>query len=130
MQSGDPTKHRARLGRVLAIAVAAGLCLGGYLAWVAVTGRGIPCLIYRYTGRPCASCGLTRALASVLRFDFRAAFSNHLLWPIYVLWGGWVAISDAVVYLRDGRVQWLPGHWWVHILVAAVVTGYGIVRNL
>lgn len=39
----------------------------------------LPCPIYWVTGVSCPGCGMTRALFSVLRFDFAGAFYYHPL---------------------------------------------------
>lgn len=113
------------------------LLLGGlfvaavaYLLIVTYTGRGIPCFIHRTTGLLCGSCGLTRAFSALLQGDLSLAFSHHPLWPLYVAWAVWVAVSDTLVYVRRGKIQCLPRPLWVHASFAAVVTLYGILRNL
>ena len=40
---------------------------------------GIHCPISSLLGFPCPTCGVTRALLSLLRFDFRASLSYHPL---------------------------------------------------
>ena len=36
-------------------------------------------------GIPCPTCGITRALLSVLNGDLKAAFYYHPLWPVFLL---------------------------------------------
>ena len=46
----------------------------------------ISCPIIEITGIPCLGCGMTRALLSALRFDFRAAFSYHFMfWSVPII---------------------------------------------
>ncbi len=121
---------RKRLVRASCVLLGAGLLLAGYLLLVRVTGRGIPCLIYRTTGLLCGSCGLTRALGALLRGDFAAAFGLHPLWPLYIAWGGWMLIGGAALYVRRGVWKPLPGPLWVHGVMAGVVLAFGILRNI
>ena len=46
---------------------------------------GIPCPIYLLTGISCPGCGMTRALFSLLRLDFYAAFYYHPLIFVCIL---------------------------------------------
>ncbi len=126
MKSSDSPSGRVwRVGLLLG-----GLSVSGvvYLAIVSHTGRGLPCLLYRLTGHPCGSCGLTRALAAVLRLELRTAFGFHPLWPLYVAWGLWVALSNTVAYIRRGELPLLPAPLWIHLAAVAVVTAFGIWR--
>ena len=118
--------------RILHICLVGGglaAALVGYGLFYNATGRGIPCMLYQLTGLPCAGCGLTRAIAAVLRLDLSEAFSYHALWPLYAVYFSWIFLSDALAYIRRGELQLLPGKWWAHIPVAAVMVGYGFLRN-
>ena len=122
----------AKQKRILHICLAgAGLAaaLVGYGLFYIATGYGIPCMLYQLTGLQCAGCGLTRAMAAVLRLELGAAFSYHALWPVFALYLLWILVADSLVYIRRGELQFLPGKWWAHIPVAAVIVGYGILRN-
>ncbi len=101
-----------------------------YLWLFGHTGVGIPCFIRTMTGFSCGSCGLTRALEAVLRADWCAAFGYHPLWLLYVVYGLWVLLSDAVAYVRRGICQWLPSPLWVHMAFAALMTVFGVARNI
>ena len=51
-----------------------------YALFSTITGLRIPCVVYALTGLYCPGCGVTRMCLSLLRFDFRTAFScNQLL---------------------------------------------------
>lgn len=69
------------------------LCLLLALAYAAASVLGVGCPIRTVTGVPCPGCGLSRALAAVLRLDFAAAFAQNpmifVLPPVflYVLFG-------------------------------------------
>ncbi len=121
--------RKARLLRVCLAAGIAAAALVGYVVIFDLTGLGMPCILHELTGLQCGGCGMTRAAVSLLHLDFPAAFSYHALWPVLVSYMLWVGISAAVVYIRRGEIQFLPGKWWMHAAVLAVVAGYGILRN-
>jgi len=57
---------------------------------------GIPCIILSITGIPCLGCGMTRAIVSILKFDFKAAFSFHsMVWSLPLLY---------LMFLTDGKL--------------------------
>ncbi len=65
------------------------LLILGALAYVSALLFGWNCPVKYLTGRPCPGCGLSRALAALLRLDFRAAFRFHpmvFVWPPVVLY--------------------------------------------
>lgn len=66
---------RDRLRRYAAVI----LCMAAYVLVCLFT---VGCPIKYFLGIPCPGCGMTRALASVLRFDLASAFYWHPLWPI------------------------------------------------
>ena len=118
--------------RILRVCAVGGLLtavLAGYALLYNATGHGLPCLLYQLTGLQCAGCGLTRALAAVMRLKWLEAFSYHALWPVYALYFSWIFLSDARAYVRRGELQFLPGRWWIHIPVAVLLLGYGFLRN-
>ena len=56
----------------------------------------LSCPFLSLTGIPCLGCGMTRALISVLRLDFKSAFSYHFMfWSIPILY---------LAFLRDGKL--------------------------
>ena len=60
---------------------------------------GIRCIFLHFFGIPCPGCGMTRALLSVLRFDFAAAFHFHPL--IYAM----PYVLYYVMFPVNGRVH-------------------------
>ena len=123
------TSQKARGIRVLLMTGAVAAALLGYVLLFAATGRGIPCALHELTGLRCAGCGLTRAAAALLAGDVAASFAYNPIWPVYAAYFLWVGISDAVVYVRRGQLQLLPGRWWLHASLLAAVTAFGILRN-
>ena len=56
----------------------------------------IPCLFKHFFGIDCIGCGMTRAILSALKFDFKAAFTYHsMFWSMPLLY---------IYFLFDGRV--------------------------
>ncbi len=56
----------------------------------------VACPILDLFGVHCLGCGMSRAVISVLRFDFSAAFSYHLMfWSLPLLY---------LCFLRDGKL--------------------------
>lgn len=94
-------------------------------------GAGIPCPIYQFTGLYCSGCGASRALRSVLHFDFYRALRYNAIFtialPFLSLYFGAVAIS----YIRTGKdkVSAKIPMWpiWVFIVLAVA---YGVLRNI
>ncbi|MBE6915395.1 MAG: DUF2752 domain-containing protein [Ruminococcaceae bacterium] len=57
---------------------------------------GITCIVRQGLGFPCPGCGMTRACLSLLRLDFKAAFSFHgMVWSMPIL---------LLYYFCDGRL--------------------------
>lgn len=127
MPADTPQK---RLLRVILIACGLIALFVGYGLFYNTTGFGIPCMLHKTTGLECPGCGLTRAIAAVVRLDFAAAFGFNLLWPLYAAYFLWGSISMASVYVRRGEAGVLPGKTWTHAVILAIVVGYGILRNL
>ncbi len=118
--------------RLLHIALIAGgllLLLVGYGVFYNIMGFGIPCMLHRMTGLECPGCGLTRAIAAVVRLDVAAAFGYNLLWPLYTVYFLWGSIAMAVAYVRRGERGYLPGKTWMHVIILSAVVAYGILRN-
>ncbi len=49
------------------------------IAYALMNYYGIPCVFIRLFGIPCPGCGMTRALFSVLRFDFVQALKYNVV---------------------------------------------------
>ena len=65
---------------------------GKWVLWIALALTAVlyavmialelPCPIKYISGISCAGCGMTRAILSVLKGDFAAAFAYHPLWIV------------------------------------------------
>ncbi len=95
------------------------LAAGAYLS-ASVAGWG--CAVRQVTGVPCPGCGLSRALAALLRLDFRAALAYHPM--IYVL-------PPVMLYVLFGKKPLLGTKTRERVLLwgtMAVWTGIWLVR--
>ena len=127
MTADTPKK---RLLRVALIGGGLLALLAGYGVFYNITGFGIPCMLHEITGLECPGCGLTRAIAAVVRLDFAAAFGFNALWPLYAAYFLWGGIGMAMAYVKRGEVGYLPGKTRMHAVILSVVVLYGILRNL
>ena len=66
-------------------------------------GAGIPCMFYQVTGFYCSGCGASRALRSVLHFDFYRALRYNAIFtlglPVLAAYFGALLYS----YIRFGK---------------------------
>lgn len=123
----DAMKNRIK--KALSVIVCAGLILAAYATVVSFTGIGIPCPFKTFYRIDCAGCGMSRAASALLRFDFRAAFSYNLIWPVFLIYGIWLTASSAISYVKDGSYPTLPRPKWLNWVFFAVMLAYGIIRN-
>ena len=84
-------------------------------------GPIIHCIFNKITGFYCPGCGMTRALNTILRFDFHQAFRfNALMFimpPIFLIY----YIFEYNNYVKLAKV--------VLILMIVIALGFGIIRN-
>ncbi len=88
------------------------------------------CAVRFFTGIPCPSCGMTRAMLALLRLDFRAAFYYHpLVYPLlpllsfivirYVFWG--VSPADKrYIRLYVGTLIVFIAVWLIRVLFFSI----------
>ncbi len=56
----------------------------------------IPCIFKTITGLECLGCGMTRAVLSAIKLDFKSAFSCHIMfWSVPIL---------VLLLFKDGRI--------------------------
>lgn len=85
--------------------------LAGMVLWVAVAlGLRIYCPIRHVTGIPCAGCGMSRALVSLLRLDWRGYWRNNpaalpCLMAVFVLVNReTVLLRRLPMWVKDGLI--------------------------
>ncbi len=90
------------------------------------------CIFYRLTGYPCPSCGITRSVMALVRFDLDVATRmNPLGVPFIGIFGLWWAI--VVYQIATGRRTWLA-RWagsnlaWLAAIGGVILFLYGAIR--
>lgn len=106
------------------------LGIGGiYAAFVMISGLGIPCPFYLFTGLKCPGCGISRMLIAILQGDLHSAFHYNsflfLTLPIIVACLVW----NEICYVKNKNTgsKVINAVLWVEIASALI---FGIVRNL
>lgn len=61
----------------------------------------VVCLFYKCPFRlflhiECPGCGMTRAIISAVKLDFKAAFQYHCLFPLVIMAGGYYVFRDWI----------------------------------
>jgi Protein of unknown function (DUF2752) len=106
----EPVRFPAVLGPVLAQrGLAAGLALA-CAAQVALTALGLPgwpCPFRQATGLPCPGCGLSRAVAALMRGDWGQAMASHAFAPLAA--AAAVALAVAALLPGDARRRLAAG---------------------
>lgn len=69
------------------------------LVYCVMFALGITCPIRFLTGVSCPGCGMTRAVVSALRLDFKTAFDYHPLWILLLP----VAITLVILWRKGKR---------------------------
>ena len=119
----------------IAIVAAAAFIAAAALVYLYFTGEGegagIPCMFHQITGFYCSGCGASRALRSILHFDFYQALRYNAIFtlclPLFAIYFGGLSIS----YIRFGkdRVSEKISMKIIYIFVATALV-YGILRNI
>lgn len=87
-----------------------------------VKGPILPCVFNKITGLYCPGCGITRAIHSVLKFEFyRALRYNALIFIIPPMLMSYHLLSSGR-YIKLQKI--------ILILMITVTLGYGILRNI
>lgn len=117
------------------ITVAAAFFAAAALVYLYFTGEGegagIPCMFHQITGFYCSGCGASRALRSVLHFDFYQALRYNAIFtvclPLLAAYFGALLFS----YIRFGkdRISEKIPMKLVWIFIAAAIL-YGVLRNV
>lgn len=94
-------------------------------------GAGIPCIFHKMTGLYCSGCGASRALRSMLHFDFYQAIRYNAVFTLAVpfLAVYFSALIFSFIKFGEDRIsQKVPMKAvWVFIVLAVV---YGVLRNI
>lgn len=121
-------KGRAvKLIKISAVLIIAG-CV--YLAFISLTGFGIPCVFNLVTGLDCPGCGVTRLVFALVRFDFKAAFEYNPVTFCFIPLFAYFFVRYAYQYIRFGKFDSTKAEKIIQIIMIAVYVLFGIVRNL
>jgi hypothetical protein len=97
---------------------------------------GWPCAFRATTGRPCPGCGMSRALAALVRGDWGAALFLHAFAPLFAAAGLLLLVASVLpaawrarlvqgvsaVERATGAAVWLAGAFMVYWLVRLLYT--------
>ena len=88
------------------------------------------CAINRRANIKCPTCGLTRALYSILFGDFKRAFYYHALFTVGFIPLTVVATGMTINFYFQKKVLPLPKFRWIYFyLLLAVVMVFTVLRN-
>lgn len=94
-------------------------------------GAGIPCMFYQITGFYCSGCGVSRALRSILHFDFYQALRYNALFTLCLPLLGAYFGAFTVSYIRYGKdkiSEKIPIKPVYALVVIAVL--FAVLRNI
>jgi hypothetical protein len=112
------------------------ICAAAALQSVLVLGGapGWPCPLAKGLGIPCPGCGLSRAIAALLRGDWQASFASHALAPVILI--ALVLLAFATL-LPEGpssalaaRVEAFERRTGLAAIFSISLLGYWLVRLL
>lgn len=123
-----PWKLRTGPERLVLLFAAASAVVGGLFLALHRTGLARPvCMWKSFTGLPCAGCGGTRALDSLLRGDVAgacllnpAAVAGVLFLAVLTLYSGGVLLFRW----EPLRPVWLHGRAWRAVFIAAIAVNW------
>ena len=115
--------------KAAAILMVAGL---SYLIVASKLG-GIPCVFHLITGLKCPGCGVTRMLLSMLRGNFKQAFSYNSAVFCMIPFGLMLALSICFRYVFHGKSKNEVLRRLEYILtwgMLVILILFGIIRNV
>ena len=106
------------------------LLVVAFLIFVKITGRGISCPIYKFTGLLCGGCGITRMCSALIHLDFAAAFYYNCVYttllPLWFITG----ISYLYNYVRYGKSNQKKWHQVVLTSSIVILLVFAVLRNI
>ena len=104
--------------------------LAGYAVFAAVTGFGFECPIKAHTGLLCPSCGMTRALADMVRLDLAGAWHHNPLSLTLLPAAGFCVLAFAARYVYTGKTDLSLPFKAAAVVIIAATALFGILRNI
>ncbi len=94
-------------------------------------GAGIPCIFYQSTGLYCSGCGSSRALRSILHFDFYQALRYNAIFTIALpfITAYFAALMISFIRFGEDKISRKVPMWLVWVLISAAIL-YGVLRNI
>lgn len=94
-------------------------------------GIGLICISNKITGLYCSGCGMTRAVFSLLKFDFYQAFRYNafsiLLLPILLIY--FISYIYSWLFNKPNIIiKKIPQTFWIIIVILLLI--YGVIRNI
>lgn len=92
-------------------------------------GIGIPCVFHKITGFYCPGCGITRAIFSLLKLDFKSAIMNNLLIFLlspFMLFYFYIRLKNWFLDKKENSIY--PN--WVWYLFLTITILFGFLRNI
>ena len=125
----DGAQVRKRLILVILVNLVV-VALGGLLYFMYYRmGGGVPCLIYKYTGLYCPSCGATRMMYALIHDqDIMQAFRYNVLLAVTLPFAAVLYIQQLIVFVRTGGLS--PWMGVVAEIWGALMILFGILRNI
>ena len=122
--------YKERLVHVLKPVAEVAVIGVAYLVFMKLTDLAIPCMFYKFTGKYCPGCGLTRMILAMLRFDFYTALRQNcllfFLLPCFLVYSLWKGIS----YVITGKKCSGKGEKVVIPVLFVLVVAFWIMRNM
>jgi len=101
-----------------------------YSIFVELTHIAIPCPIHRLTGFYCPGCGVSRMLLSIIKLDFKKAFSYNQLLFILLPFGLFLFIESIISDIKNRTPLYKKINNIVWYILIAILLIYGVLRNI
>ncbi len=99
-----------------------------YYIFVRVAGFGIPCVVYQLTGYKCPSCGITRMVVHLSKFQFKQAFYDNMM--VFIAWP-FVLIDVIYIFYKSLIREKLPIATYIFsYLIVGIAVIFCIIRNI
>ena len=121
----DKQKRSLALRIVLLSALAAWMIISAYVPEL----PGL-CPVQRFLHLRCPGCGMSRALAALLRLDFAGALRYNLMAPLILGYLLYVCVSWWAARRRGGQDGLLPKPEWLNVVFLIVFLAWFSVRNV
>lgn len=121
---------RQRLKRLIIYTMLAGVI--GLILYIIyeLTGLGFKCPVNEFLGIKCAGCGNTHFVGSLLKLNFKEAFSYNYLFPLELFYIAWVYSFSAKRYLNGGKFNYIAPFKALDIACLIIIGLWIPLRNI